>query len=117
MIYLLWDCTPNKPRRSFIFWLSVINRLQSYNIHKSEIEKLKSDGKLAGALMERDFPVSFNVITSHLLLHESETMERMGNMYSRWMYPFERLNSVILRHVKSKKHPEASAIRTIRVSN
>lgn len=114
-MFLLRDCLQTKIRRSLTFWLSTVNRIEQYTIHSGDVKLLKSDQKLAAALMERDFPLSFNVITTHLLQHEVETLEKMGPAHGRWMYPYERYNSLITRRVKSRKHPEASAARTVRV--
>ena len=52
MMYLLRDIKQEKARRSIIFWLSMINRIEKYSVDEREIPKLKDDMQLAAALME-----------------------------------------------------------------
>ena len=94
-----------------------MNRLVQYEVDTRMLPQLKAEIAQAASLMERDFPLVFNVITTHLLLHEADTCAKFGPVHSRWMFFFERLNSFITRRVMSRKHPEASAIQTIRMAD
>ena len=113
MLYAIRDWSNDKLKRSLMFWLSVMNRLVSYEVDIRCHEKIKQDMSLAACLMERDFPLVVSYITTHLLLHEPDTCSKFGPVHSRWMFPYERLNSFISRRVQGKKHPESSAIKTI----
>ena len=117
MLYVIRDIGLVKLKRSLMFWLSVNNRFEQYEIDPRENEQLSKDQKVAAALMERDFPLIFNLISAHSLHHEVEKRMIFGPVHSRSMWCFERLNSVITRRVKSRKHPEASATRTLRLLN
>ena len=68
-------------------------------------------------VLEHDFPVMAQMITTHLLLHEPDARERLGPVHSRWMYPFERLNSYISRRIQNRRFPEACAIITIQIAD
>ena len=69
-------------RRSITYWLSVMNRLVQYEVDTRKLQKLKDDIAQAAALMERDFPLVFNLITTHLLLHEADTCAKYGTVHS-----------------------------------
>ena len=95
MMYVIRNWKEIVPKRSLIYWLSIINRIERYEVKVEEIAPLKEDQRLASSLMERDFPLIFNLITTHLLVHEAESLQWFGPVHSRWMYCFERLNSLI----------------------
>ena len=115
MIYLLRDCMGDKTWKEFVLLVICLNHVSRYDITENEAVLLIEDMKLALSLMERDFPLSFSNITLHLLVHMAESLKKKGPAHSRWMFPFERLNSVISRQVKSRKHPEVSCIRAIQL--
>ena len=117
MLYSIRDWPNIKLRRSLTYWLSLMNRLVRYSVDVRNIEKLEKDMVVAASLMERDFPLVFNLITTHLLLHEVKTLENFGPVHSRWMFYFERLNSFITRRVMNRKCPESTAMRTIQIAD
>ena len=67
------------------------------------------------SLLERDFPVSLNVITIHLLRHLPMYVRRFGPVHGYWMYPMERLNSWILRRVLNRRFPESTVMASYRL--
>ena len=115
LIYLLRDCMDRRTRRSILFWLSVLNRMRAKVIQKEKVDAIAHDTAVSLALLERDTPVVFFNITTHMLVHEPAQLKEKGPAHSRSMFALERFNSIISRRVKSRKHPEASAIRTIRL--
>ena len=68
------------------------------------------------ALVERDFPVSMQVIVFHLLHHLPMFLKRFGPVYTFWMYPYERFNSWIIRRVLNRRYPEATVVETYRLT-
>ena len=64
------------------------------------IDSLEEQVHKVLALLERDFPVSLQVIVFHLLHHLLMFMKQFGPVYSYWMYPYERFNSWVIRHVQ-----------------
>ena len=82
-----------------------------------DISKLKQEMALAASLMERDFPLIYNLVTSHLLLQETDTSEKFGPAHAGLMLCFKRLNSFITHRVMNRKHLEASVICTIQTAN
>ena len=105
------------PRQQSTLYLfcDVITRLCSHDVETKSIEKLEADTHHALALLERDFPVSLNVIVFHLLHHLPFYIQKFGPVAGYWMYPFERFNSWIARTVKIRRYPEATVIETYRI--
>lgn len=68
------------------------------------------------ALMERDFPVSMQVMVFHLFHHLPMFIKRFGPVYSFWMYSYERFNSWLTRRILNRRYPEATVIETYRLS-
>lgn len=65
------------------------------------------------ALLERDFPVSMQVIVFHLLHHLPMFLKRFGPLYAFW---YERFNSWIIRRVLNRRYPEATVVETYRLT-
>ena len=68
------------------------------------------------ALVERDFPVSMQVIVFHLFHHLPMFLKRFGPVYMFWIFPYERFNSWIIRRVMNRRYPEATVIETFRLT-
>ena len=64
-------------------------------------------------MVERDFPVSMNVIIFHLLHHLPFFIRCFGPVSGFWMYPYERFNSWISRRVNNRRYPEATVVETV----
>ena len=55
-------------------------------------------------------------MTTHLLHHIPDGMERFGPVHSTWMYAYERFNSWMARRAMNRCLPEATIMATYRVS-
>ena len=64
------------------------------------------------ALLEGDFPLTLQNITTHLLHHIPDGLKNYGPVYGTWMYVFERFNSWLSKRTLHRRHPEATAIET-----
>lgn len=64
------------------------------------------------SLLEMNFPIHLQNITTHLLHHIPDGLRRTGPVYSSWMYVFERFNSWICKRVQNMRYPEATAVET-----
>lgn len=94
---------------------NVLSMLVAEEIDMSCIDNLEYRTHRVLALLERDFPVSLNVIVFHLLHHLPVYLRRFGPAYTFWMYPLERFNSWIGRRVHNRRYPEATVIETYRL--
>ena len=47
--------------------------------------------------------------------HLPEGIERFGPVHGTWMFAYERFNSWLCRRALSRKHPEATIMRTYQV--
>ena len=100
-------------QRSTLFELmDVIADLCAEDIDEMQINHLELRVHKALVLIERDFPLSMQLIMFHLLHHLPMFVRRFGPVYAFWMYPFERLNSWITRRVTSRRYPEATVVET-----
>ena len=92
-----------------------ITKIHSPSITAAMISELEQDIHHVLALLERNFPVSLNVIVFHLLHHLPLYMQQYGPVFEYWMYPFERFNSWLGNRVMSKRYPESTVVETYRV--
>ena len=78
------------PRQQLTLYLfcDVITRLCSHDVETKSIEKLEADTHNTLALLERDFPVSLNVIVFHHLHHLPFYIQKFGPVAGYWMYLF-----------------------------
>lgn len=81
----------------------------------AEMEILEHRVHRVVALLERDFPVSLQVITFHLFHHMPLFLQRFGPVYNFWMYPQEHFNSWISKRVMNRRFPEATVLETYRL--
>ena len=79
-------------------------------------DSLETETHVVLSLLERDFPVSLNVIVTHLLHHLPYYIKNYGPVYGYWMYPFEHLNCWISRRVTNRRFPdhESTVVETYR---
>ena len=138
---MLGDCQ----QETLIHFMDVIAALCAPCQKTANMETLKEKVAVALARVERDFPVSLQVInsvedyrkftyslraflkkidlnflssqviTNHILNHLPEGIEKYGPVHSTWMYAYERFNSWLCRRALNRRHPEATILRTYQV--
>ena len=86
--------------------------LTSDSVSIQDIDSIEYRVHQVWSLIERDFPVSMNVIVFHLLHHLPMFIRCFGPVRSYWMYPMERFNSWISRRVINRRFPEATVLQT-----
>ena len=64
------------------------------------------------ALIERDFPVSLNIIVFHLLHHLPFYLKRFGPVHGISMYSYERFHLWVSTRVKNRHYPESTVMET-----
>jgi len=96
----------NQQRTLIRFWKIDTNKLNSM---ESELYEVL-------VLLERDFPLSLQVIVFHLLHHLPTYLHKFGPVYNFWMYSIERFNSWITRRVLNRRYPESTVVETYRLS-
>ncbi|XP_063437818.1 uncharacterized protein LOC134718894 [Mytilus trossulus] len=90
----------------------VLSRLVKPSYLKDEIPTLIEDTHIAVTLLERDFPLTLQNLTTHLLHHIPEGFMDFGPLYDRWLYPLERANSWITRQILQHGHEESTVMQT-----
>lgn len=105
-----------RKQRSTLFKLfDVLESICAEDILADSIDALEQQVHTVLALIERDFPVSMQVIVFHLLHHLPMYIKRFGPVYSFWMYHYERFNSWLTRRVLNRRYPEATVVATYRL--
>lgn len=104
-------------QRSTLFKLfDVLKRICAESVIIDAIQLLEEHVHTVLALIERDFPLSLQVIVFHLLHHLPRFIKMYGPVYSFWMYRYERFNSWIKRRALNRRYPEATVIQTYLLS-
>ena len=113
MKYCIRGLLGENQRKTLFRFCDLMSRLycQQFTAFDTELE---TDTHLILSLIERDLPVSINVIVFHLLHHFPEYIKLYGPVYGYWMYPFERFNSWISRRVTNRRYPESTVFETYR---
>jgi hypothetical protein len=86
----------------------VFRRLCSKVVYKSWEAELMEDAVIALCMLEKEFPLSFFNIMTHLMLHLVEELFLCGPVHTRWMYPMERYMKNLKDYVRTKARPEGS---------
>lgn len=102
-------------RKTLFELFDVLSELVAEEVDMSRIDVLEYRTHRVLALLERDFPVSLQVIVFHLLHHLPFFLKLFGPAYTFWMYPLERFNSWIGRRVHNRRYPESTVIETYRL--
>lgn len=113
--YCLRDLLGGKQRRTLFELCDVISLLTKDAISSTELDVIEYRVHRVLALIERDFPVSLNVISFHLLHHLPMYIRRFGPVYEFHMFPMERFNSWIGKRVMNKRFPEATVLESYRL--
>ncbi|XP_072022469.1 uncharacterized protein [Amphiura filiformis] len=64
------------------------------------------------SLLERDFPVYVQNITTHIIHHIPRDIPEFGPLHGRWTFPYERVQCWLSRQVTNKQHQEATIMET-----
>lgn len=114
--FCLRNMLAHNQRLTLFELLEVITDLCTEEIDSIRVADLESRVHKALVLIEKDFPLSMQVIVFHLLHHLPMFLRRFGPVYGFWMYPYERFNSWITRRVTSRRYPEATVVEKYRLS-
>jgi hypothetical protein len=66
--------------------------------------------------IEDVLPASERCMVLHLIVHLPDQIRRHGVPRLGWMYPFERLMGWVKRYAKSRRDPEATCMRMVRLN-
>lgn len=106
-----------KKQRITLFKLfDVLSKLCAEVIYQHSLDELEEEVHEVLVLIERDFPVSLQVIVFHLLHHLPTYIRKFGPVYSFWMFSFERFNSWLTRRALNRRYPEATITETYRLT-
>ncbi|XP_069110224.1 uncharacterized protein [Argopecten irradians] len=105
--FLSADC-----RQSLFYLLDVISLLCMEHQCIDHLSSLEEKVNHALALLERDFPLSIQNITTHILHHVVQSIRKFGPVYSTWMFCYERFNSWLCKRTLNMRHPESTAVET-----
>ncbi|VDI64678.1 Hypothetical predicted protein [Mytilus galloprovincialis] len=111
-LWCLRGLLPSKQETTLGKLFNVIELLTSESYHENELEFIIESTSEAVSLVERDFPIALQTITTHLLHHIPEGFANFGPLYGRWLFPFERVNSWITRQALNKNKIEATIMET-----
>ena len=68
-----------------------MSKLVDEEINPVHLDKLEYRVYRVSSSLERDFPISMQVVMLHLLHHFPFYIRRFGPVYGYWMFPVERL--------------------------
>ena len=114
--FCLHNMLGHNQRHTLYQLVNIITQLHAEEIDIRYVDEIEKRVHHTLALIERDFPLSLQVIVFHLLHHLPMFLRRFGPVYSFWMYPYERFNSWITRRVLNRRYPEPTVVETYRLS-
>lgn len=112
LMYCLRNTLGQKERQTLFDLLDCLRDVCAPCHADDELDALEQRLNRALALLERDFPLHLQNITTHLLHHIVPGIRKYGPIYATWMFVFERFNSWICRRALNMRFPEVSAIET-----
>jgi len=65
----------------------------------SNITSLQDDVVVIFSLLEKEFPLAFFKIMTHLLLYVVDDLDVCGLIHNRWMYVVERMMKVLKGYI------------------
>ena len=86
----------------------VFTKICSKVVNKSWKTELLEDAVIAVCMMEKEFPLGFFNIMTHLMIHLVEEVFICGPVHTRRMYPMERYMKSLKDFVRTKARPEGS---------
>ena len=102
----------NECRRTLFVFLDSLGEICQESQSAEHIEDIANNMNKSLALLERDFPLTLQNITTHLLHHITDGIKKFGPVYATWMFVFERFNSWLCKRCLNMRYPEATAIET-----
>lgn len=112
LTFCLRNMLGKKQRQTLFLLFNTLSKLCAEEVSVDGIDSLEKVVHETLACIERDFPLSVNVISLHLVHHLPLFIRRFGPLYSFWMFPFERLNSWLHRRILNRQYPESCIIET-----
>ncbi|XP_074356566.1 uncharacterized protein LOC141696305 [Apium graveolens] len=97
---------PKHVRVTIIRLCFFFNSLCNKVVDVSKLDKLQSDVILTLCELEKKFHASFFDVMIHLIVHLVWELRLCGPVCYRWMYAFERFNTVMKSYVRNRYHPE-----------
>lgn len=114
--YCLAGLLAESQRNTLFLLLDALCEICSEKQNVRQINLLAERVDIALALFERDWPISLQNITTHLLHHIVPlSIKRFGPVYGTWMFCFERFNSFLCKRSLNKRFPELAAVETYRI--
>jgi hypothetical protein len=86
----------------------VFRRICTKVILKSYKAELLNDFVISLCMLEKEFPLGFFNIMTHLMVHLVEELFICGPVHMHWMYPMERYMKFLKDYVCTKARPEGS---------
>jgi hypothetical protein len=77
-------------------------------VYTNQEEELHNDAVIVLCMLEKEFPLGFFDIMTHLLVHLVEEIFLCGPIQCRWMYPMEQFMKTLKDYVCTKARPEGS---------
>ena len=102
-------------RKALFEMCDVVSLSLAEDVDVSSLDMLEYRLHRVLCLLERDFPVTIQVIMLHLLHHLPMYIRRFGPVYEFWMFPVERFNSWIARRALNRRFPESTVLETYRL--
>lgn len=99
-------------RRTLFKFLDSLASLCAESHDLDDLDCVENDLNEACALLERDFPLNLQNITTHILHHIVDGIRHFGPVYGTWMFVFERFNSWICKRALNMRYPEATVLET-----
>jgi hypothetical protein len=87
--------------RAVIRLSRVFRKLCAKSINGEEKEQLVADTAETMCMLEKEFPLAFFDIMSHLPNHLVEQLFQCGPVHTRWMYPYERYFKSLKGYVRN----------------
>nr|XP_022311179.1 uncharacterized protein LOC111116474 [Crassostrea virginica] len=106
------DLLPQRQEGTLHRLCDVIKKMVSPQLAVHELPRLQAETHEALSLLERDFPLALQNLTTHLLHHIVDDLANYGPMYGRWLFPYERANGWITRQCLRKGMEESTVMET-----
>ncbi|XP_052097487.1 uncharacterized protein LOC127732488 [Mytilus californianus] len=111
-LWCLRGLLPKRQENTLRKLFSAIDMMTHESYDSDELDDIIQFTSEAMSLLERDFPIALQTITTHLMHHIPEGYADFGPLYGRWLFPFERINSWITRQALNKNKIEATIMET-----